>query len=289
MTVLASAAESGDGSVTAGFRADGATRADRLEAIALLVTGVALLALPLLALLDRMAEGWLWFCGLLAVSGLFVGGLGLRWFLVQGPALLAAPAAEEAELAERAGAAPMELPVNVRLVEARNRLRAHVLRFAALGAGALLLALELGPLKWAVVALFLSSFVADHLLLRPQRYVIDSKGLSGSGLFARGTVPWAAVRAAYWRHYPGKERPPWPSGERVILERDGAGDLEFVFHRRYGGTEPAQLARILRPLLEERLRVLRPGGHRRADLQTPDVSELMGSPEAAHGAETDRP
>ncbi len=253
-------------------RSDGATRGDRAEATALLVGGAVLLVLPFVAVLDRMGEVWFGVSLLAAGGGVFIGALGVRWFTTEGPALSTVGVDGHPGLAAQGAVA---LPATVRLVEATSRLRAHGLRFAALGSAVLLLVVELGDFKWAVVGLFGISFVADHVLLRPRRYRIDSDGLRAEAI---GTlkVTWADVGAVYWRWYPDDQRPPFPSGERIIVERgEAAVDLEFVFHRRYGGTDAALVVEALRPVLGDRLKVLQPGGEVHADVGAPAVSEVV--------------
>ena len=61
-----------------------------------------------------------------------------------------------------------------------------------------------------------------------------------------------------WRHYPGVEQPPFPTGERIIIERRDASALEFVFHRRYGGTEGSMLVRSAAPQMRDRIHILKP-------------------------------
>ncbi len=125
------------------------------------------------------------------------------------------------------------------------------------------------------------SFVADHILLRPQRYVLDERGLHPEGLLHGRAVAWDGVQAVHWRHYPGAARPPFPGGERLIVERRDADDREFVFHRRYGGTEAEVVVRAILPLLGERVRSLRPGPVERAPVGETSVAHLLDSSEAA--------
>jgi hypothetical protein len=258
------------------LRPDGATRGDLAEASALVVGGVAMLFLPLIVLMDRMAEGWFWATSVFSVGGAIVAMLGVRWFVTEGPALTAMPASSDDSLPQT----PVELPVNVRLVDARNRLMAHWLRFAALASAAFLVAVDLGILAWAVVALFLISFVADHVLLRPQRYVLDGDGLHAEGLLGGKVLPWSEIQAVHWRHYPGKARPPFPGGERLIVEREDADDREFVFHRRYGGTEAELVVRAVLPLLGEKVRSLRPGRVERPKVAETSVASMLEGGEA---------
>ncbi len=253
-------------------RADGATRGDKAEATALVVGGAVLLTLPFVVLLDRMAEGWFWVSVAAALGGVFILGLGVRWFATEGRPLASTPASEH----PLCGPPPVEIPINVRLVEARNRQRAHLLRFVALGSAVVLLVVDVGPLKWAVVALFLISFVADHVLLRPRRYVLDDKGLHGAGLLAR-KVAWEGTNAVWWRYYPEGSRPPFPTSQRLIVERSGGDDVEFVFHRKYGGTEASLVVRALLPVLADRLRVLSPRTVQRQELDA-RVSEQLTAP-----------
>ena len=251
------------------LRPDGATRGDLAEATAMVVGGLALLFLPLIVLFDRMAEGWFWATSVFSLIGAFVGLLGVRWFVTEGPTLCAVPAADDA-LAEGV----IELPANVRLVDAKNRLTAHTLRFAALGSGALLVAVDIGVLGWGVVGLFLVSFVADHVLLRPQRYVLDEQGLHAEGLLGGKLLPWSDVQAVHWRHYPGPAKPTFPGGERLIIERADLDDREFVFHRRYGGTDAELVVRAILPLLGEKVRSLRPGTVERTDASDASAASM---------------
>lgn len=259
------------------LRPDGATRGDLAEAAALIVGGLAMLFLPLIVLLDRMAEGWFWVTSAMSLAGAFVALLGVRWFVTEGPTLTSRSAADDDTLIGGA----IDLPANVRLVEARNRLRAHGLRFAALASGALLVAVDVGGLGWVVVGLFLLSFIADHVLLRPQRYVLDEAGLTAEGLFGGRTLRWGDVEAVHWRHYPGDQRPPFPGGERLIIERTDTDDREFVFHRRYGGTDAELVVRALLPVLEDKVRSLRPAQGARVDVPDTSVAALLDSSEAA--------
>lgn len=256
-------------------RPDGATRGDKAEATALVAGGAVLLVLPFLALLDRVADAWFWLCLVAAAGGAIILGLGLRWFATEGPAL----GAEAASGHPACSGGPVGLPVNVRLVEARNRLWAHGLRLLALGSALLLLVVDLGPARWAVVVLFLASFVADHVLLRPRRYVLDGEGLRGTAFLSR-KIAWQDVESAWWRHYPKGRRPPFPTSERLIVELRSGADLEFVFHRRYGGTDASFVVRAVQPLLGERLRVLSPRTLVREELD-PRLSEQLAAPGTA--------
>jgi len=256
-----------------GVRADGATRGDLTEATSLVVAGGVLVFLPLLAVLDRLGSTWVWLCVGGALGGAIIAGLGLRWFLVEGPPLVSVSPDAEPRLERDT---PIELPAGVRLVEMRSRLIAHGVRFAALAAGALLVVVDLGPIKWFVLVLFFVSFIADQFLLRPTRWVLDSKSLGRKSVFGERTVGWDTVKAVYWRHYLETAQPPFPSGERIIIERDGGEpDLEFVFHKRGTGTAGETFAQALAPLLGERLRVLRPRGTARAEVDAPALSEVL--------------
>ena len=239
-----------------GVRADGATRGDLAEATSLVVAGAVLLVLPIVSILDRLGSVWTWLCVAGAIGGAIISGLGLRWFIVDGPPLVAVGAGDEPLLRREH---PIALPAGVRLVEARSRLRAHTLRFVAIGAGGMLAIFDLGPVKWVVLSLFLVSFIADQILLRPVRWILDEKTLLRSSWFGRTEVVWETVTALYWRHYPGELQPPFPSGERLIIERVGeTRDLEFVFHRRSPGTNGQLFVQAIAPIVEGRLRVLRP-------------------------------
>lgn len=253
-------------------RLDGATRADRAEAAALLVAGAVLLILPFVAVLDRMGDLWLGVSLLAAGGGVFIGALGVRWFSTDGPTLVASSPTGHTALP----LAPIELPAALRLVDASSRLRAHGLRFAALGSAVLLLVVDVGDLKWIAIALFGVSFIADHVLLRPRRFVIDAKGMRPEGLGRKRGFDWDDVTAVYWRWYPPDARPPFPSGERIIVERKGTGlDLEFVFHRRYGGSDAATVIQAAMPLVGDRIKVLSPSTTSRADIQATAVSEAV--------------
>ncbi len=257
-----------------GVRSDGATRGDLTEATSLVVAGGVLVFLPLLAVLDRLGSTWVWLCAGGALGGAIIAGLGLRWFLVEGPPLVALSVEAEPR-AQRDE--PIALPAGVRLVEMRSRLVAHGLRFGALTAGALLVFFDLGPIKWAVLVLFFVSFMADQLLLRPARWVLSEDGLISRSALGGREVKWADVQAVYWRHYPGPEQPPFPSGERVILEREGdVPDLEFVFHKRAPGTAGETFVQALAPLVADRLRILRPRGvGERPELETTSLSDML--------------
>lgn len=246
-----------------GVRADGATRGDLAEAASLVVAGGVLLALPILSILDRLGSVWTWLCVAGALGGAIIAGLGLRWFIVEGPPLVALNAKDEPALRRDA---PIELPAGVRLVDARSRLRAHILRFVAIASGGLLILFDLGPLKWVILGLFFVSFVADQLLLRPVRWILDEEGLGRSTWVGSTRVLWKDVTSLYWRHYPDQLQPPFPTGERVIIEQEGeARDLEFVFHRRSPGTDGTLFVQALAPVVGNRLRVLRPRTAVRSD------------------------
>lgn len=260
------------------LRPDGATRADRAEASALVVAALVLLMMPVFAALDRLSPVWFGVTLAAAAGGVFIGALGVRWFLVEGPPLVAQNADGHPALASYRA---VELPAGVRLVEARSRLGAHAVRFAALGSAVLLFVVEVGDFKWVAVGLIALSFVADHTMLRPQRFVLDEEGLSPDGMMARGRCGWDDVVALYWRHYPGEARPPFPSGERVVVERTEGEDLEFVFHRKYGGTAAAELVATLQPLLGDRVRLLLPRTEERVEIKSADVSEIVDREEHA--------
>lgn len=256
-----------------GVRADGATRGDLAEATSLLVAGGALVCLPLLAVLDRLGGTWVWLSAAGALGGAIIAALGLRWFLVEGPSLVAV--GPEAEPSLTSGD-PVELPAGVRLVEMRRRLLAHALRFAALAAGALVVFVDLGPLRWGVLGLFFLSFAADQILLSPARWVLDEQTLTQRSLLGTRTIRWDEVTAVYWRHYPGEVQPPFPSGERVIIERPGEDrDLEFVFHSRGRGTRGPRFVQALAPLVGERLRILRPRDGGRAQVNAPSLAAVL--------------
>ncbi len=259
-----------------GVRADGATRGDLAEAASLVVAGGVLLALPVLSILDRLGSVWNWLCVAGALGGAIIAGLGLRWFVVDGPALVALNATEEPALRRPE---PIALPAGVRLVDARSRLRAHILRFVAIGSGGLLILFDLGPIKWAVLGLFFLSFVADQILLRPVRWILDEQGLSRSTWLGSTRLLWKNVSSLYWRHYPDAQQPPFPTGERVIIEQEGEGrDLEFVFHRRSTGTDGTLFVQALAPIVGTRLRVLRPRTAVRAD--APSFASLVEKQDA---------
>ena len=270
------------GPETGTLRADGATRGDRNEAIALVVAGACLLSLPLVVVADRFSHVWFWFAALVAVGSTFVLGLGLRWFLLEGPVLAAASVSDVSGLRPKAADASS---IRLRLVEARNRLRAHAVRFVALGAGLVFLVVDVGPLGWLVVVLFGASFVTDHVLLRPKRYSISGEGLGGLGALTLSELAWANVERVYWRRYPGKARPPFPGGERVVIEVREGPDVEFVFSKRYGGSEARELIEGLASELEDRLVILQPRSTPRADVSTPDVSELVDGARQAERSE----
>ena len=52
-------------------------------------------------------------------------------------------------------------------------------------------------------------------------------------------------------------------------------DLEYVFNRKYGGTEAAVVVRALLPVLSDRIRILSPGRTLRVDLGESRVSEAL--------------
>ncbi len=237
------------------LRADGATRGDRNEAIALVVAGVGLLALPWVVVADRLATVWFWLAVVVMVGATVVLGLGLRWFLLEGPTLGTLLAVSDTGVVPRS---PSTFPATLRLVEAHNRMRAHLIRFAALGSGLAVLVVDVGPLGWVVVLLFGLSFVADHVLLRPKSYLVDSERVTGGGLTSGAGFSWASVTQVHWRRYPGKERPPFPGGERIVIETSEGEDVEFVFSSKYGGSSAGEVIAAMLPVVGERIRVLQP-------------------------------
>jgi len=257
------------------LRLDGATRGDQIEATALMVGGGALLCMPLLALIDGMETVWLVLslCG--GLAGLAIAGLGVRWFSSEGPPLQSTLANSNASFV---AITPDELPINLRLVEARQRFQAHCLRFVALGSGATLMVVDLGQaMRWLVVGLFITSFIADQFLLRPRRYTLHDERLSRTGLFSPLDLAWGTVKTVYWRHYPHDLKPPFPSGERLIFELEEGPDLEFVFLGKSASDDAARLARALLPRLESRLRILTPRPER-AEIGEHNVSEHVAVP-----------
>lgn len=238
-------------------RLDGATRGDRAEAIALAAGGLALMAMPIVALFDRMDGTWVFLSSAAALAGLLIGGLGVRWFLVEGPPLASSLA--ELPVSE----VVPELPIQVRLVDARHRLLAHGLRYVAFGGALFLVLFEPSfvprSIRIAVlVGMFVTSVIADQFLLRPQRYTLDRDGLHPRGLVARHGVRWADVKTLYWRSYPGDQQPPYPSGERIIIECEDGSDTEFVFHRKNKGTDAHLVVQSTQPILKHRVRLLSP-------------------------------
>jgi len=141
---------------------------------------------------------------------------------------------------------------------------------------------DLGPLRWAVVAMFGTSFLADQWMLRPRPYVVHGEGLRRRGLLAPVEIPWSKVTAVFWSHYPGTERPPFPSGERIILEIDEGNDLEFVFRGASAAIDAARMARSLVSHLDTKVRVLRPRRERTL-VERQDVSEHLASTPADSG------
>jgi len=237
------------------LRGDGATRGDRNEAIALVVAGVGLFALPWIVVADRLATVWFWVAVVVMVGATGVLALGLRWFLLEGPTLGTLLAVSDTGVVARS---PNSLPATLRLVEAHNRMRAHLIRFAALGSGLLVLVVDVGPIGWVVVFLFGLSFVADHVLLRPKSYQVDSEGVAGGGFVRRAGFSWANVTQVHWRRYPGKERPPFPGGERIVIETSEGEDVEFVFSGKYGGSSAGEVIAAMLPVVGEKIRVMQP-------------------------------
>ncbi len=228
-----------------------ATPADRAEAFTLVVTGLAIVPIPAVIVLDRLSPGWMPIGAAGTLIGLLIAALGLR-FLRGRPVQLVAR--EPAPLQP-----PPELPLAVRLGDARNRVAAHALRASAMLAGLLLVFFDLGPARWLVLGLFVLSFLADPLLLRPTRYVLDERGLHTSSLFARG-FRWDELTLVTWRRYPPGTDPPYPGGDRLIVERKDLPPLEFLFLPRHGGTMGDELVAWIRPLLGETpLHLLEPG------------------------------
>ena len=239
-----------------------------------IVGGGALMSMPLLALVDRLNSLWLLLSLAGGLAGVAIAGLGIRWFRREGPALESNLASGNAAFVARP---PVELPINLHLIEAKQRFQAHCLRFVAIGAAALLMFVNLGMLRWLVIALLLTSFLADQFLLRPRRYVLHDDRLSRTGLFAPLDLQWSTVKMAYWRHYPAELTPPFPSGERLIFELEVGPDLEFVFRGTNACDDATRLARALLPRLENRLRLLTPRRDR-AEIAERNVSEHLAGP-----------
>ena len=258
------------------LRADGATRGDRIEATALVIAGVVLLFVPLLAVIDELTTPWQLLSGAIGMGGLGIGSIGLRWFRREGPGLESSLATADARFM---ATEPAATPLDLRLVEAGQRFIAHCLRFVALGSGALLMLVDLGPLRWLVVAMFGTSFLADQWLLRPRSYVLHDDGLRRRGLLSPVEVPWPSVRAVFWRHYPGSARPLFPSGERLILELNEGADLEFVFRGGAATADASKMARALVAQLDNRVRVLSPR-RARTDIENRNVSEHVSGASA---------
>jgi hypothetical protein len=255
-----------------GLRLDGATRGDRTEATALIVGGGALACMPLLALIDRLDTPWLLVSLAGGLVGLGIAGLGIRWFRSEGPTLESGLASANAAFV---ATPPEEPPIDLRLAAASQRLVAHSLRFVAIGSAAVLMVVNLGPVRWVVVAMLVTSFLADQVLLRPRTYVLHEDRLSRWGLFATLDLPLADIKTVYWRHYPVGLRPPFPSGERMIFELEEGAGVEFVFRGASASKDAARLARALLPKLENRLRILTPR-RQRTEVATSNVSEHVG-------------
>ena len=255
-------------------RADGATRGDRIEATALIVAGIVLLCIPVLALMDELEPHWLLLSLLSAVAGLAIGGLGLRWFREEGPSLESTLAVANATFMAND---PRPTPLELRLIDAGKRSVAHCLRFVAFGSAGLLMFVDLGALRWLIVAMLGTSFLADQWMLRPRRYVIRDSGLQRRGLFSPIETPWSSVKTVFWRHYPGTERPPFPSGERLIFELDEGDGLEFVFRGDSASSDAAMVARSLVAHLENKVRILSPR-RARPEIERQDVSKHHDAP-----------
>jgi hypothetical protein len=56
----------------------------------------------------------------------------------------------------------------------------------------------------------------------------------------------------------GKERPPFPGGERIVIETSQGEDVEFVFSDKYGGSSASEVIAALLPAVAKRIRVLQP-------------------------------
>jgi len=254
-------------------RADGATRGDRVEAAALIAAGVVLICIPLLALADKVDTPWLILSLLGGLAGLLICGLGVRWFQQEGPSLESSLATTDRDfMATELADGPLEL----RLIEAGQRFVAHCLRFVTFATAGLLMLVDLGPLRWVVVAMFGTSFLADQWMLRPRPHVLHTDGLRRQGLLSPIEIPWSSVRAVFWSHYPGAVRPPFPSGERLILELDEGNDLEFVFRGASASDDAASMARALVKHLDSKVRILTPK-RERAEVGRQDVSEHLSS------------
>ena len=266
------------------LRDDGATQGDRNEAFALVVAGACLLVLPGVVVADRLAQGWLWVAAVIATGATVVLGLGLRWFILEGPTLGTLRSLEQSGVVPRA---PSQFPASLRLVEARNRMRAHALRFAAIGSGLLMLVIDVGAVGWLVVGLFGVSFAADHVLLRPKNYSVTEEDFGGTGKLTCSRLPLQSIVRVHWRRYPGEAKPPFPGGERVVIELAEERDVEFVFSPKYGGSAGEELVAALMPGLAAKIRILQPRskGRERGSSQTMQTEQSL-THLAADGAES---
>ncbi|MBJ93591.1 MAG: hypothetical protein CMP23_03865 [Rickettsiales bacterium] len=236
-------------------RADGATRSDWVEAAALVAGGMVLLAVPVLTMLDPSERAWQLFSLVLGLPGLAIVGYGLRWFLREGPELESVLATSHTELMSLP--AP-KLPIELALKEAGQRIVAHSLRMVAFGCAALLMLANPGPLRWLVIALCGTSFIADQWLLRSRSYRFSEEGLNRPAAVSSLTLPWDQIEMVFWRHYPGPEQPVFPSGERIIIASRQFRALEFVFRGPSAREEAAALCRVLVKRLDTKVRILRP-------------------------------
>jgi len=230
--------------------------------------------MPLLALIDQLDTVWLLLSLAGGLAGAAITGLGVRWFRREGPPLESSLAVADPSFVARA---LLELPIHLQLVEANQRFRAHCVRFVALGSAALLVLFPLGELRWPVVALFVTSFIADQVLLRPKRYLLHEDRLIRSSWFVPHEFRLETVKVVYWRHYPPGQKPPFPSGERLIFEFEEGRDLEFVFRGAGAADQAARIARALLPQLDNRLRILTPR-RERTELAGTNVSEQLTNP-----------
>ena len=121
-----------------------------------------------------------------------------------------------------------------------------------------MLVIDVGVAGWLVVGLFGLSFAADHVLLRPKNYRVTEEHFGGTGKLTCPRLPVSSVVRVHWRRYPGEARPPFPGGERVVIELAEQRDVEFVFSPKYGGSPGNELIAALMPGLGEKITVLQP-------------------------------
>lgn len=223
---------------------DGTTVGDRWEALSLITSGALLWAFPVMALLDRAAEPWRTLSVAVGALGLGIAWLGGRWFLLDRPRWTVAEPPPSLVSAEGP-----ELPLALRLSDGGTRTAAHLARAICVAGALLLLLFELPSLGAWALALFVASFAADAVLLRPRRHRIDDDGMRPDAMIGGATLRWSEVERLCWRLSAPGIGTRQPGGERIVFVRRDAPTVEFVFVGARDGDRAEDLVRAVLPVL----------------------------------------